>query len=183
MREASVSGDPFELIASRAEGFKRLGADRAICRAPTRADKRPSVSIARGHDGRVLVHDFGGDSIDTLCAGWGIAVSDLFPPRAETLTPGESARMRQAAKQSGWAAALRVLTYEAAVVIAAAAETVAGHPLSAIDTARLRLALQRLTSARQILAVPAHEGRRFSSADNQAQADAEQYRADLERAT
>lgn len=42
-------------------------------------DRNPSLSISTGRSGRVVMHCFGGCSIESICAALKIKVSDLFP--------------------------------------------------------------------------------------------------------
>ena len=48
-------------------------------RCPAHEDRSPSLSIAEGDDGRVLVRCFGGCPTDKVCAALGLRLADLFP--------------------------------------------------------------------------------------------------------
>lgn len=144
---------------------------------------RQTVAIAEAPNGMVKIFCHACGSGDELLAALGLSWRDLFPDNARELTQPERSQWRETQRAAGWAAALRVLTFEGAICIAAAGETIAGRALSELDMARLRLALKRLTSARQMLAVPSHEDRRHKGAAEQAQADAEQYRKDIAEVT
>jgi hypothetical protein len=144
--------DPFELILSHAEGVKRLGADRATFKAPTREDRTASVSLARGANGAVLLHDFGGDSAADILAAMGLTLAALFPTRERRdMTPAERAEMRTHAKFAGWSAALGVLDREATVVLCAAAYPTRGEDLTQEDRDRLATACARIHDAREVL--------------------------------
>ncbi|MFC4822236.1 hypothetical protein [Dokdonella ginsengisoli] len=144
--------DPFELILSHANGVRRLGPNRATFKAPTREDRTASVSLARGADGAVLLHDFGGDSARDILEAMGLSLASLYPQcERRDMTPSERSEMRMHAKIAGWSAALGVLDREATVVLCAAAYPERGEPLAADDQARLSIACQRIHDAREVL--------------------------------
>ena len=70
---------PIELILSRLEGVRQVAPNKWIARSPTRRDRTPSLSIRELDDGRVLVHDFGGASVDEILSAIGLSVIDLIP--------------------------------------------------------------------------------------------------------
>jgi hypothetical protein len=82
----------------------------------------------------------------------GIELADLFPERTRDTSPEGRAAMREAHRQSGWAAALNVLAREAAIVAIAGRELAQGRALNAEDAARLQTALDRIEGAREVLA-------------------------------
>jgi len=46
---------------------------------PAHEDKTPSLSIKSADDGRILLHCFGGCSVQDVCESLGVEVTDLFP--------------------------------------------------------------------------------------------------------
>lgn len=68
-----------ESLLSRLDRVKSIGTNRWIASAPTRSDKHPSMSIRLLDDGRILLHDFGGDSVDAILGAIGMDFRDLFP--------------------------------------------------------------------------------------------------------
>jgi hypothetical protein len=50
-----------------------------IARCPAHDDRRASLSIGAGHDGRVLLHCHARCTPDAICAAAGLALRDLFP--------------------------------------------------------------------------------------------------------
>lgn len=91
-------------------------------------------------DGRILLHDFGGDAVEAILAAIGLTFSDLFPPRAIGHHVGE--RRPFPAEDI-----LRAIGFEVLVVGVAAATVAAGEPLAVADRERLRLAVSRIQSA------------------------------------
>ena len=131
---------PAEKFLSRVDGVKRTGPGRWIFRVPTREDKRPSGSLRELEDGRILVHDFAGDSVPDILAAIGLEMSDLYPDRMEQAKPGER-------RPFPAADALRCVAFECLVVAAAAAALAAGQPISSVDRERLMVAAERIRNA------------------------------------
>jgi hypothetical protein len=146
------SGDPYELILSHASGIKRLGPDKAVFKSPTRDERTASVSICRGPDGSVLMHDFGGDGAAEVLAAMGLSLASLYPERnRRDMTPAERSEMRAHARMANWVAVLGVVGLEAKVVIIAGRQIKAGKALNDEDERRLDEALIRIDSAREVL--------------------------------
>lgn len=61
-------------------------------RCPAHDDAKPSLSIAAGNDGKVLIRCHAGCDLEAICQSLGLKTRDLFPPRE-----------RKAAKRDGWA--------------------------------------------------------------------------------
>lgn len=110
------------------------------------------LSITEADDGRILLHAFCGHSAAEVLGAIGLELVDLYPERIRDVSPEGRARARAEAKRSGWAAALRVLSREATVVLCAAGMLRQGRALSADDDARLSLAMERIDDARAVLA-------------------------------
>src|SRR4051812_48596704 len=70
-----------DVLLSRLPRVRQTGPGRWIGSAPTRNDKRPSMTIRELPDGTVLLHDFGGDSVEDILTAIGLTFSDLFPDR------------------------------------------------------------------------------------------------------
>ena len=50
-------------------------------------DRDPSLSVAEGEGGRVLLHCFAGCEAADICAALGLSVGDLFPPKEDEAGP------------------------------------------------------------------------------------------------
>jgi len=131
---------PAEKFLSRVDGVKQTGPGRWIFRVPTRKDKRPSGSARELDDGRLLVHDFAGESAESILSAIGLEMTDLYPE--PLVDHGKRERRPFLATD-----ALRCVAFEALVVAAAAAAMATGEPLSSVDRERLMVAAERLTSA------------------------------------
>lgn len=135
---------PAEKFLSRVEGVRQTGTGRWVFRVPTRQDKRASGSARELDDGRLLIHDFGGDSVAEILAAVGLEMSDLFPEGHEN---GQGRSERRPFPASD---ALRCVAFESLVCVAAANDLAAGKTLSQTDRERLLLAAERLNSAAKV---------------------------------
>ncbi len=78
-------------------------ADGWQCCCPSHDDRRPSLSIAEGEDGRALVKCHAGCTADAICSEIGLRVSDLMPTSNGPPTPranGEAQKKKSAKSSS-----------------------------------------------------------------------------------
>lgn len=145
-----------DVLLHRLDGVAKSGNGwRARC--PACGGKSRKVSITESGD-RVLIHAFCGcPAIDVLTA-IGLTWADLHPPRSWPPSREESRRARRAIQQSGWAAAVAVLSLESKIVALAANDI---HHLgglqSSCDLDRLNLAVERIGAASATLIDAARE--------------------------
>lgn len=71
---------PSDAVLDRLKAVKRTGSGTWMARCPAHEDKRPSLSIREGDDGRVLLYDFAGCSVEAIVSALGLDLADLFPP-------------------------------------------------------------------------------------------------------
>lgn len=128
-----------DALLSRLERVRQTGPGRWIASAPTREDKHPSLAIRELDDGRILLHDFGGDSVGEILDAVGLTFSDLYPDK-----PGDSKRERRPFPAAD---ILRAVAFEALVVASAGAALLDQRPFSSADRERLMTAVGRLQSA------------------------------------
>lgn len=87
-----------ELIAQHF-GARSTGSGRWLARCPVHSDKSPSLSIAAGRDGRVLVRCWVGCDLSAVLNSAGLSIGNLFPsgppPTPEQRAGLESRRERQ----------------------------------------------------------------------------------------
>lgn len=148
-----ASADP---LLHRLDGVQKTGTGwRARC--PACGGKSRKVSITESGD-RVLIHAFCGCPAIDVLAAIGLTWADLHPPRSWPLSREEQRRARRAIQQSGWAAALSVLSLESKIVALAAREIHhVGGLQSSADLARLNLAVERIGAASATLIDAARE--------------------------
>lgn len=70
-----------DTLLSRLEGVKKTGEGKWQARCPAHADRTPSLSIREEPDGRVLLHDFAGCSVEEILSAVDLKFDDLYPPR------------------------------------------------------------------------------------------------------
>lgn len=134
---------PIDNLLPLLNRVKRTGPSTWVASCPTRDDKRPSMTIRELDDGRVLIHDFGGDSPAEILAAIGLSFDALFPPRLDDPTHvGKPERRPFPA-----ADILRAVAFEATIVALAGAAIIAGEPFSQFDKDRLLVAVGRINAA------------------------------------
>lgn len=139
-------------LLDRLEGVRKNGANHWVAKCPAHTDKSPSLSIACGEDGRILLHDFGGCKVHDVLAAVGMEVGDLFEQRIRPQTREERNAAIEAFRRHGWQAALRVAEREMVVIQVAADMVQRGEPLTDADKTVLARACDRIEDARAMLA-------------------------------
>ena len=116
---------------------------------PAHEDKSPSLAVRETDDGRILLHCFGGCSVDAIVGAIGLELSDLFPPRDNTPGAGRPKERRP------WRAAdlLRLAAHESTTALLVASDLAAGRQVSDADRARLVEATARLCDIAQAVNV------------------------------
>jgi len=132
-----------EALLSRLERVKgRNGSWTASC--PAHADRSPSLAIREKEDGRILLHCFGGCSTPEVLGAVGMDMTDLFPDKIEY----DYTKPRKPDGPRFYASdMLRVIAFEATVVMVAASDMSRGRKLNEADMERMTKAYQRIESA------------------------------------
>jgi len=120
-------------------------------RCPHCGGKSEKVSIAEAPTGAVLLHAFCGCDPATVLGACGLTLAAMFPRPLDAMTPADKQAARQAMRESAWRAALNVLGTEATVVEVAATMIGRTGPLTPDDIDRVRVAGDRIHSAREVL--------------------------------
>jgi hypothetical protein len=82
-------------LLSRLTRVRKTGAGRWVACCPSHGSgTNNALTIRELPDGRVLLHDFGGCSIETVLAAVGMTVADLFPERLTANEAGGDRRYR-----------------------------------------------------------------------------------------
>ncbi len=121
---------PIEVVLARLDGVKPVGKGKWMARTPTRDDKTPSLSIRELDDGRVLLHDFGGDNTAAVLDAIGLAFADLSPG-------GDRRYVRRGPSKSA-------IQHERTVYQIGLSMQMQGVVLNAEDQARFEVAKRRL---------------------------------------
>ena len=130
-----------EAFISRLQKAKPLGPGRWIACCPAHEDRTPSMTVRELEDGRVLVHCFGGCSVENILGAVGMSFDALFPDRSpDDYDP---------ALRCPFPAAdvLSALRDEIQVLAIIAGDMERKRTISATDMARLELARQRFEAA------------------------------------
>ncbi len=86
-RPRPVESLSVEDLLGRLESVRGNGESRWMARCPAHGDRTASLSIRRGDDGRILVHDFGGCTSREIVAALGLELRQLFPAADRPWTP------------------------------------------------------------------------------------------------
>lgn len=142
-----------EILLSRLHGVRATGPASWRGNCPNGHTKaRGTLAITQGEDGRILLMCFACHDTPAILGALGLELADLFPESIRDPSPEARQQAREAFKRNAWAAALRVLSREVAIVVCAAGDLRQGEPLEPDDHARLCLAMQRIDGAREVLA-------------------------------
>lgn len=141
---------PEQLILPRLQRLRRTGPDRGIASCPTanhiHGDRHPSLTWRVLPDGRLLLKCWsGGCSIHEITTALGLEVHHLFPERMEAPGPDHPHRERRPISAED---ALRVLDFEAALILLAAQDLAHGRTPTPTDLDRLHVAYDRINEAR-----------------------------------
>lgn len=137
------SAQPIHELLSRLNGVKQVGPGRWLAKAPTRQERTASLSIRECDDGRVLLHDFGGDSTESVLDAVGLTVRDLFPPRDPPL---EGFRPRRGVPEHQARDLIRLAAREAGIVAIVIQDILSGNGTSVDDCQRALRAAETLSS-------------------------------------
>lgn len=140
---------PLHRLLDRLDDVRSTG-DGHVARCPGHDDRRPSLSISEGRDGRVLVHCFGGCPASDVLAAVGLTLGDLFPQRLpdHRLSLDDRRLMSDRSRLARWRAGWNAVMTETAVIEVAAREIVTGNALADGDVQRVTLAAERISAAR-----------------------------------
>jgi len=96
-------------------------------------------------DGRILLHCFAGCDVYSIVESVGMTISDLFPPDERRQANGDlTPRVRSAFFATDL---MRIIGFEALVVMITAFDLSRGKPLVEADRSRLTLAYERIEEA------------------------------------
>ena len=121
-------------LLNRLQKVRKIGTDEWVASSPTRPDRTPSLFIKYDTNGNILLHDFGGSSVDEICNAIGIELSDLFPDDGKEYKP----------QRFNAHNVLTAMRQEVLLVALCAVDIVAGRPITEEDKDRVLLASQRL---------------------------------------
>jgi len=137
-------------VLARLDGVRQTGPDRWVALCPAHDDRRPSLSLREGRDGRVLLHCFAGCGGLAVLDALGLEWRDLYPRPAAMYRYASYAReARREDRPPRLPAydALTLLDREATVVELVAERLLRGDPVErhaeCLKTAARRIAVIR----------------------------------------
>ena len=132
---------PCENLLGRLEAVKKSGVGKWKARCPAHSDRTPSLSVREEADGRILLHCFGGCSVEAVLAAAGLSFEDLYPPRP----PSDH---RYAPLRRPWlpSDAYETARHEILIVVLIGCDLHAQKVIAESDYERLFLAVQRLNA-------------------------------------
>jgi len=134
---------PADKLLPRLQRVRRTGPGRWIASCPTREDRSPSLAIRELDDGRVLLHDFGGDDVASILAAAGLDLRDLFPATPSVAAPS-------AKRPFNATDVLALVAFESSVAVVVCADVLRSRTVSESDFGRLLAAGQRLGDAAEV---------------------------------
>ena len=130
-------------LLSRLQRVKRTGPGKWIASCPTREDKSPSLAIREMDDGTILLHDFGGDSVEAILGAIGLSFADLYPDRPDHVA-------KPVRRPFNASDVLSLVAFESTVAVVVVADVVHGKEINDHDFERLLVAAQRLGNAAEV---------------------------------
>ncbi|MFN7323051.1 MAG: CHC2 zinc finger domain-containing protein [bacterium] len=109
---------------------------------PAHQDRSPSLAITEKEDGTILMHCFGGCSVQQIADALAIDLTQLFPSQRDPVSGSAPRRRRFFASDL-----LRLISFETQIVALCAAQMAKGTPLSPEDRSRLLVAANRVQEA------------------------------------
>lgn len=137
-----------DTLLSRLNKVRPRGNGQFMACCPAHDDRSPSLSIRAEPDGRILVNCLAGCSAESIIERVGMEMKDLMPERIEHHIAPVKQRIFPAD-------AMRVIQFEARIVMVAGFELKKGKPLSDEDAARLGVAMERINKALEMANVSA----------------------------
>lgn len=133
--------DVLDRILSQLDKVRGRNGNYTAC-CPAHKDRSPSLSLRETSEGKILLHCHGGCSVDQIAGALGVDLSELFPPDDGNYTGSRGERRRFSSSDL-----LRVIDFEATVVMVAANDLASGKTLPPSDLERLRVATRRINEA------------------------------------
>lgn len=137
--------DPANQVISRLDKASPKGKDKwsAIC--PAHPDKNPSLSIAIGDDGRVLLKCWAGCAAIDVVKAIGLTMADLFPQQEKNhIRPG---RQRI---YPDYRMILRMISHELSVIVIAADRIYTGNTIDDRDMGTIGRAAGNIRRALEV---------------------------------
>ena len=127
-------------LLSHLTRVKRTAPGKWSACCPAHEDRSPSLAVRELDDGRVLVHCFGGCSVESVLGAIGLDMTDLFPERVAAPGTGTAPQqLRLPASQ-----AIEILERETMIVAVVGGDMVRKKDITETDHRRLIQAVSRV---------------------------------------
>ena len=127
-------------LLSHLTRVKRTAPGKWSACCPAHEDRSPSLAVRELDDGRVLVHCFGGCSVESVLGAIGLDMTDLFPERVAAPGTGTAPqRLRLPASP-----AIEILERETMIVAVVGGDMVRKKDITETDHRRLIQAVSRV---------------------------------------
>ena len=131
-----------DVLLSHFDGVKEAGRGKYVARCSAHDDRKPSLAISEGDNGRLLLHCWAGCETEAVLSAVGLTFSDVMPERIGSDHVYKAVQKRFDAGQI-----LRVLRAESLLVAIAAENIAEGIKLSDEDRDRVFNASCRIRAA------------------------------------
>ena len=128
-----------DLLLNKLDGVRKTGRDRWTAKCPAHEDRRASLSIRELDDGRVLVHDFAGCTIEEILRAVGLEFDALYPERPLDHHKRGERKPHRASDLT------KALSFELHVALIILGDVGSGKDILPADRGRARLAWRRIT--------------------------------------
>jgi hypothetical protein len=137
--------------AMRAFGIESVASGKGLrFDCPHGHRSRRTLAAAESAGGTLLIKCQAGCETPAVLETLGLSLADLFPQRIPDYTPEGRREAKAAMRMAAWTAALDTLAFEARVVWIAGGDVIRRN-LSEADHDRVRVALELIDRARQVL--------------------------------
>jgi hypothetical protein len=140
---AGAIGAPVERVLSALHGVRRGDRGQWIACCPAHDDKKPSLSVRESADGAVLLHCFGGCTVEEIAGALDLEMHDLFPPPEKPANAPKRTPKLLTPSQ-----ALELLDEEAQFLAVYGANLAKGVPCTEVDRKRAVRAAGRIAYIR-----------------------------------
>lgn len=130
-----------DALLDKLDKVRQTATGKWIACCPAHDDKRPSLAVAEGEDGRVLVKCFAGCAVNDIVGAVGLSLDALFPPKVI------DHRIKPLRRPFPAADTLECLGREAEIIWLAGAQMAQGATLDAQTRDRLNIACERVREA------------------------------------
>ena len=131
-------------LISRLRKVKRTGNGQFIACCPAHDDRSPSLSIREVDDGRVLLNCLAGCATEDVLGAVGLDFGDITPEKPIYH------KVKPIKPRVYSTDALRLIQFEARIILLAAYELKNNKPLADDDLKRLELAMERINTATEM---------------------------------